>query len=184
MSRKVYLPLNLFILFFFASCSLFQKQDSAQHHIILNKPIRSSELRFEDESIMARFTPTQKQLYFTVWNKTQAPIRIIWDEVIFIDPEGVSRWVLNTEEDYEPTTSTAKASKAASVATGGHPLMSPTVVPVGASHTDYVRPYPSGVVEVPIFSTKNPQGSRFSMVLPIEINQKLKVYTFGFEVVD
>jgi hypothetical protein len=154
-------------------CAGVDKQKGAEYHFRLIKPIVSEELRFEDESILVRFTPEQKRLYFTLWNKTQSPMKILWDEVLFIDPEGESHWVLNAEETYK---------EVGKVAAGVQPLINPSVIPPGTSHGDYVRPHPKGTQDVYIYPTKKPVGSRFSLVLPLEINERTKVYAFSLEV--
>ncbi len=121
-------------------------------------------MRFEDESILIRFTPERKRLYFTLWNKTQ-----------FVDPEGKSHWVLNSQETYR---------EIGRVAAGGHPLLDISVIPPGTSHGDYVRPFPAGPQEVYIYPVKYAGGSRFGLHLPLEINERTKVYTFSIEVVE
>ena len=48
----------------------------------------------------------------------------------------------------------------------------------------YARPYPTGPQETYIYPEKYALGCRFSLVLPLEINERTKVYTFGFEIVE
>lgn len=172
MSRK--LSLLALFLQFLLGCSLFEKTQE-QHKFTMIRPEYSDELRYEDEDVVVRFTPKQKQIDFTVWNKTQAPMRIIWDEIRFLDPEGRSHWVLNSQENIEKHTR---------VAAGGHPLITPSVVPVGGSYSDYLLPFPIGVQEVLIYPTKGAKGSRFQVAFPLEIREHVKVYTFGFEIKD
>ena len=171
---RIFLP-GILLFSLLCGCAGLDKQKSAGHRFKLIKPITSEELRFEDESILARFTPEHKRLYFTLWNKTQAPMKILWDEVIFINPEGQSNWVLNSQETYRD---------AGKVAVGAHPLLDQSIIPPGTSHGDYARPYPTGTQETYIYTEKYALGCRFSLVLPLEINERTKVYTFGFEIVE
>ena len=172
--RRIFLP-GLLLSFLFCGCAAFDKQKSTGHRFKLIKPITTEELRFEDESILVRFTPEYKKIYFTLWNKTQAPMKILWDEVIFINPEGQSHWVLNSQESYRDV---------GKVAAGAHPLLDPSVIPPGISHGDYARPFQTGPVEAYIYPEKYAEGSRFTLVLPLEINERTKVYTFGFQIVE
>jgi hypothetical protein len=168
---RIFLPgLLLFCLSY--GCAHYEQK---AERFKLIKPTTSEELRFEDESVLIRFTPERKKLYFTLWNKTQAPMKILWDEVMFIDPEGKSHWVLNAQESYR---------EVGRAAMGAHPLLDLTIIPPGTSHGDYVRPYPEGLQEFYIYPAKEAQGSRFNLVLPLEINERTKVYTFGFEVIE
>ncbi len=139
----------------------------------LIKPITSEELRYEDESILVRFRPERKRIYLTLWNKTQSPLKILWDQVLFTDPEGQTHRVLNSEETFLAV---------GEAAVGAPPLLASSVIPPGTSHGDYVRPQPKGPQEVYIFPEKDPQGSRFSLMLPLEVNDRTKVYTFSFEI--
>lgn len=179
MFRNIYHPLSLLVfLFLTAGCAELQEA-TREHTIKLIKPATSDELRFDDEDVRLRFTVTQEQIYFTIWNKTQGPISIIWDEVIFRDPEGATHWVLNNEEEGEHKV----PSKAAHAATA-HPHLDSTEVPAGSSHTNYIRPFPMGFQDVLIYPSKYAAGARFNVTLPLEIQGRIKVYTFGFEVVD
>lgn len=173
-SKIFLLGFSLFCLL--CGCATFgKKQQVTEHHIRLIKPFTSKELRFEDESILIRFTPERKKLYLTLWNKTQAPMKILWDEVRFIDPEGQSHWVLNKQETYR---------EVGMAAMGAHPLLDPSIIPPGTSHGDYARPYPETPQEVYIYPEKDAKGCRFTLSLPLEINERTKVYTFSFEVMD
>lgn len=179
MFRNMHPPLSILILLFLISSCAGLPEAPREHTIRLIRPIASSELRFDDENVRLRFTVTQRQIYFTLWNKTQGPISIIWDEIIFRDPEGVTYWVLNNEEEERRMVSGAVARAATT-----HPHLDPTVVAAGTSHTNYIRPFPSGFQEVLIYPTKYATGARFNVTLPLDIQGRIKVYTFGFEVVD
>ncbi|MFQ5863263.1 MAG: hypothetical protein ACE5IC_09115 [Candidatus Brocadiales bacterium] len=179
MFKNIYHPFSIFaLLFLMAGCAGLEKAPR-EHTIRLIKPITSDELRFDDENIRLRFTVTQRQIYFTLWNKTQGPMSIIWDEVIFRDPEGVTYWVLNNEEEGQHAVPSKAAHAAAS-----HPHIDSTEVPAGTSHTNYIRPFPSGFQDILIYPSKYAAGARFKVTLPLEVQGRIKVYTFGFEVMD
>ncbi len=177
MSRNMHLPFALLLLLITAGCTGIEKAP-AEHTTRLIKPIVSDELVFEDEDIKLRFTVTRKHIDFTLWNKTQGPISVIWDEVQFRDPEGETHWVLNTQED--PHRVPTKAAHATII----HHHMDSTMVPPESSYNDYVRPFPSGFEDVLIYPFKYATGSRFKLILPLEIKEQIKIYTFGFEVMD
>lgn len=178
MLRNVHLPFTLLLLFLIGiGCEGIEKAPG-EHAIKLTKPTHSDELAFSDDKIQMRFVVLREKIDFTLWNKTQEPISIIWDEIIFRDPEGATHWVINSKED--PSTVRTKTAQVATT----HPHIDPTIVPAGSSYSDYIKPFPSGFQDVYIYPSKYAAGSRIVLTLPLEVNGQVKVYTFGFEVVD
>lgn len=178
MSRNMHLPFALLLLLLLiAGCEGIEKAPG-EHTVKLTKPAPSDELAFSDDDVQIRFVVLREKIDFTLWNKTQGPVEIIWDEIIFRNPEGATYWVINSAED--PSTVRSKAAQA----TTTHPHIDPTVVQPGSSYSDYIKPFPSGLQEIPIYPFKYAGGSRMQLVFPLEINEQIKVYTFGFEVVE
>ncbi len=177
MSKNIYLPFVLLLSLVIIGCEGIEKAPG-EHTLKLTKPHHSDQLVFDDNNIKIRFTVTRRQIDFTLWNRTQQPLGIIWDEIILRDPEGETHWVLNKAED------TDKMRTKTAHATTTHPHVDPTVVPPGSSLNDYIKPFPSGFQEVFIYPAKYASGSRIKLTMPLEINGTIKVYTFGFEVVD
>ncbi len=178
MPRNIYLPFALLLLLIVvAGCEAIEKAPG-EHTLKLTKPTHSDQLVFADENIKVRFTVTQRRIEFTLWNRTQQPLGIIWDETILRDPEGETHWVLNSTED------TQRMSTKTAHATTTHPHIDPTIVPPGSSISEYIKPFPSGFQEILIYPSKYATGSRIKLIMPLEINGLIKVYTFGFEVVD
>ncbi|MEE9514421.1 MAG: hypothetical protein V3V54_00180 [Candidatus Brocadiales bacterium] len=178
-NQHVTFALLLFLLSlpFTSGCTGIEKAPGKQT-IRLTKPIHSDELEFSDDNINIYFIVQQRKIDFGLTNKTQGPIAIIWDEIILRDPEGATHWVINSAEDQDTVrTKTAHA-------TTTHPHIDPSTIPAGASYNDYIKPFPSGFQDVLIYPLKYAGGSRIKLTLPLEIGGYIKVYTFGFEVVD
>lgn len=178
MLRNIHLSFTLLLLSLtIIGCEGIEKAPS-EHTVKLTKPAPSDGLVFSDDNIQIRFTVLREKIDFTLWNKTQGPVAIIWDETIFRDPEGATHWVINSKEDRDTVpTKTAQA-------TTTHPHIDPIVVPAGSSYSDYFKPFPSGFQEIPVYPFKYAEGSRMQLSLPLEINGQVKVYTFGFEVME
>lgn len=175
--RNLRIPFVLLLLLAVSGCTGIEKAPR-EHATKLIQPVSSEELVFEDDDIRVVFTVSRRRINFTLWNKTQEPIAIIWDEVLFRDPEGATHWVLNREQD--PKKVPAKTAQAAS----SHAYMESTAVPAESSYSDYVRPFPSGFQDVFVYPSKYAAGSRFKLTVPLEITGQIKIYTFGFEVMD
>jgi hypothetical protein len=144
---------------------------------VLIKPAASSSLRFSDGAVQIAFQPTRQQIGFTIANQTSAPMKIDWNSAAYVDPGGQSHRVL-----HRGVTLTERAN-----------VMAPTVVPPGARVTDTV--YPSDYVvdtsgrygawtERPLFphapAARALKGKRFSVLLPIEVDGKVRNYDFVF----
>lgn len=59
-------------------------------HITLQQPSPSDELTYSDDLLEIIFSFDKDKINFSLANKTNAPMKIIWDEVIFMDTEGQS----------------------------------------------------------------------------------------------
>jgi len=56
---------------------------------------------FEDEMVGIKWRPTPNDIVFVVHNKTDNPVKIVWDEGKFIDEEGVIHRLLHSGIGYE-----------------------------------------------------------------------------------
>lgn len=150
---------------------------------------------YEDGLFSGLFFVTRSRINFTITNKTDHSIRIIWDEAAFIDVDGQSGRVAHEGVKY--------ADRNAS--------QPPIVIPRGTSLTDFVLPTGRLYLVLPAslriaagvsgaglehsgpdlqdrlvdgFASevgKN-KGKRFGFLLPLEIEGIVNEYTFWFEV--
>jgi hypothetical protein len=135
--------------------------------------------RFDDGSIRIIWTPTELQLGMVLVNKTNSPLRVLWDEVRFIGPDGKVDRVVHE----------------AGTAQGATPL--PAFVAAGATLLDFIEPAShvrslithgdapligstSGSSEAEVRS-KMIRGT-MEVVLPIEINGAVREYIFTMKI--
>lgn len=151
------------------------------YRLRLTKPAESPSLSAEDANITIAFSLTNTSVGLALQNKTDGPIKIDWNQVSFIDPEGTSHNVTHEGVKYTDANSTKP----------------PTVVPPTARVVDSIVPadnvyYTSGryggwstryiLPRAP--SGASMRGKSFSVYLPLEINGSGKNYLFTFKIED
>jgi hypothetical protein len=147
----------------------------------LTKPIESESLSVEDANIAILFSLANTSVGFALQNKTDGPIKIDWNQVSFIDPQGTSHNVTHEGVKYTD----ANSSKP------------PTVIPPTAKAVDSIVPadyvyFTSGehggwsthyiLPRAPVGASM--KGKSFSVYMPLEINGTGKNYLFTFRIAD
>ena len=140
---------------------------------------------FENDMVKILWLTTSSQVNFSITNKTDYSIKIIWDEAAYVDENGISHRVMHAGIRYTDR---------------GNP-QPPTVIPRKGMITDMMLPtdnvyYASdaGWVETPLFMnsaqtsdklrevTKKNIGKTFQVLLPLQIQDVTNEYTFTFEI--
>jgi hypothetical protein len=135
---------------------------------------------FEDELVRVTWTPFDTQLGLILVNKTDSSQRVIWDDIRYAGPDGKSDRVIH---------------EGVKIADRGL-SMPPTVVIRGGTLLDLIEPIghidgygkndrpligsTSGATEAEVRS-KMVHGT-IKVVLPIEVNGTIRVYSFQFSV--
>ncbi len=145
----------------------------------LTKPTESESLSVEDANIAIVFSLASTSVGFALQNKTDGPIKIDWNQVSFIDPQGTSHSVTHEGVKYTD----ANSSKP------------PTVVPPTAKVVDsivpadnvYYTPGQYGGWSTRYIFPRAPLGASlkdksFSIYMPLEINGTGKNYLFTFKI--
>lgn len=179
-------------------------QATTERHgaVITLKPELENKYLYEDALFSGLFFVTESRINFTITNKTDHSIRIIWDEATFIDLDAQSGRLLHDGVRYADR----NLSQPPSVIAGGTslsdfalpterlryredlspdiraiigdweelPLVRPTLVWVAAGNQTKVDAFASEV-------SKN-RGKRFGLLLPLAIEGIVNEYTFWFEV--
>ncbi len=183
------------------------RQETTKEHYgseVTIKPGPDKSFVYEDGLFNGQFYVTSSRINFTLTNKTDRSIKIIWDEAAFIDMEGQSGRVTHEGVKYIDRNASQP----------------PSVVPSEKSLTDFVVPtervyYREGYYSQ-YFSTPGGweesslilpgsrniisgdsaavnawtkeivvnKGKRFGLLLPLEIEGIVNEYTFWFEVQD
>jgi len=141
---------------------------------------------FEDEMVKIAWLLTPGKIGFILQNKTEHPVRIIWDEAAYVDENGETHRVMHSGVKYI----NRDQSQPPSVVVQNGKL-SEVIIP-----TDYIS-YVSGWSEQPLFPTgdmgeleKLKESSRvyigktFQVLLPIQIEGKTNDYVFIFKIND
>jgi len=150
---------------------------------------------FEDEIVKILWEPTVSRTHFILTNKTNHPIKIIWDKVILIDSEGISHKVTHTGVESidlysveAPTIIPGKGSITDVIVSLDHIYYN-----AGSSSGKYIDGTWRGE---PIFPTifeytkdiekkiKTLVGKSYQIVLPLQIENAINEYNFTFGVED
>lgn len=90
------------------------------------EPVDVKEFKYEDKNIVFTYTPVTfgSSIPFVMTNKTEKPIKVIWDETTFINPSGQSEKVIH---------------EGVRLLDRNAPMV-PSVIPPRASLTDSISP--------------------------------------------
>lgn len=126
---------------------------------------------YEDDFIKIIWQPDLTEFSFTLENKLDNSIKIIWDEAVYIDEDNSSRKVMHSGVKYEdgekaqPLTVIAKKTK-----------INDLVIPV-----DNIC-YVDGWRKLPLFSVQKSAGKTVKILLPIQIQETINEYIFSFKI--
>ena len=155
-------------------------------------PEPESKYKYEDDMCAGEFFVADSRIYFSLKNKTDHSIRIIWDEAAYIDVDGEAGRVAHHGVKY----------------TDSYVSQPPSVIPAHQNLTDFIVPADNafldigGWEETPLLApssrslrkgdkvaarafaneVRENKGKRFGVLLPLEIEDVVNEYTFWFEV--
>jgi len=148
------------------------------------KPKESDELAFEDAALRIVFNIDRHRFKFSLFNKTDNPMKLDWNQISYVDLSSGSHKVIHDGVRY------IERDKAI-------PL---TVIPPSAKIDDFILPtdavhyaqsgWNKGWHEEPLFPKPEKKealalkGKTFSAFMPIEINSTTKNYNFVFQITD
>lgn len=141
---------------------------------------------FEDGLVKIVWTPTAYDAAFVLTNKTNQPIRILWDNVVFIDEEGTSHRVVHAGVNHSEADD----------------FQDPVLIKANGKYKDAIFPagnfvYRSGNWHKdPLFPTLSVSrqansmeqeasefiGKSFQIILPLEVDNAANEYVFTFKV--
>lgn len=147
------------------------------YKLALVKPTPSDSMEFSDDNISLAFVPAKTALNFVLKNKADAPIKVDWNTVSFVSPEGTAQGVIHNGVKLIDRT----APKA------------PSMVPPRAKIDDAIVP----VENIELVETEwvthpllpaGPAGLRtagqeFSVFMPLDVGGTSKNYNFVFKIV-
>jgi hypothetical protein len=199
MSREI-VKITTFLILIFSGCStysfiydfelvnvessLFENGKERSYKLNKNEEAEILKIFYEDEVVKIIWIPQPKQIAFSLYNKSDFNLKIIWDEAAYIDENGVSRRVIHKGTKYIDRFNPQP----------------PTIVAKNSYIIDLIYPadfifYDEGWQEKPIFPyeftgkrekaqmlAQNYEGKIFKILLPIEINGIKKEYLFAFKI--
>jgi hypothetical protein len=142
---------------------------------------------YEDELIKIVWLPLSTQFAFTLENKSDNSIKIIWDEAVYVDENGSSGRVMHSGVKYvdrsnpQPPTVVVKKAK-----------VDDMVVPTDNIY--YISEQYGGWQTKPLFPnrattqeelnalTKKYVGKTVKILLPLQIQETVNEYIFSFKV--
>lgn len=142
---------------------------------------QSNDLSFDDEYISIKFNLPQKRvgaIFFELKNLTDNSIKILWDNMIFLDTEGESHKIVHGEVKVIHTDLS-------------HP---PTIILPNSYISDMIVPLKQGrgytfLPPIDFFSPTDSEleaktyiGSTFGILFSLEMKNEIKQYFFRFKV--
>lgn len=143
-----------------------------------------SKYKYEDDFVDMVWYVTDKRFMFDLKNKTKYPIKINWDEVTYVDPNGEAKRVIHEGVKYVNRNETQAI----------------TTIPRGAKVSDFLVPsdnivqgdygwYEANIIPVS-FSTREKaeqsldkyKGKKMSIMMPLQIENVQNDYMFEFEI--
>lgn len=191
--NTLYKTLTIALLLALTSCGLFRPK-YAYSYELLNENTDKQTLTYTDSAISIYFSIEQKNIYFSLINKSAEPIKVIWDETSVVR-DNIPEPIVNSNVRFDVK----------------HLPQIPSVIPPSRSIVNTITPkqniywdsdiqengYDDGCWKVydlfPVHdwgskSTKeaiyNSVGSTFSVYMPIVIKGEKKPYEFKFKITD
>ena len=127
---------------------------------------------YEDDFIKIIWLPALTEFSFTLENKSDISIKIIWDEAVYIDEDNTSHKVTHSGVKYEdkekaqPLTVIAKKTK-----------INDLVTPVDNIYFNGER-----WRTLSLFSVQKSAGKTVKILLPIQIQETINEYIFSFKI--
>jgi hypothetical protein len=145
---------------------------------------------FEDKMVKVIWIPISTQFLFRLTNKTDHSIKIIWDEAVYVDENGMSKRIMHSGVKY----------------TDRNNPQPPTTIVRGATISDLIFPTDNvywvsgqygGWRETPLFpnssitsaqeitdKAKQYVGKSVQVLLPLKIEDVVNEYIFSFKIND
>ena len=141
------------------------------------KPVASDSLTFSDDAIAVVFVPSKTALNFALQNKSDGPIKIDWNLISFVSPDGTAQNVIHNGVKLSDRT----APKAPSMIPP-RARIEDSIIPVEnieLVETEWIthQLLPSGPASL------NASGMEFSVFMPLDIGGTTKNYNFVFKIV-
>ena len=187
------LTFMLFLAVILASCGIYQdiykvrlreveqpenvKEQYSKSKITIFAEENETKNSYEDDFIKIIWRPALTEFSFTLENKSDNSIKIIWDEAVYIDEDNSSLKVIHSDVKYvdgkaQPLTVIVKKTK-----------INDLVTPLDNIY--YVNPskYSSGGWhKLPLFSVQKSAGKTVKILLPIQIQETINEYIFSFKI--
>ncbi len=174
--KKLFIP---YIFLALVSCMSTNKL-LRQSDLLLHPPIYKYEVslikgdsilpeRFEDDKIITDFSIDSEHIYYQVVNKTNIALKILWDEVAYIDNGYANKVVRNgvnliNKNDTQPSS-----------------IIPPrTAVNGYFTRADLIYFSVDKWEQIQMFT--NPIGQTFKVFMPIQYQDQILDYTFNFKV--
>ena len=145
---------------------------------------------YEDQLVAMTIVPTTSRVLFSLTNKTDHSIKIVWSDAAFVTPDGQSGPVMHTGMRYSqcgdlkaPTVVAARASVSDEIIPCADVRMNSSTWVIDDYFEDVFMNTSDTVTTL---SALRPTviGKRIQTLLPLQIEDTVNEYTFTFEVKD
>ena len=163
-------------------CQQIKKEQFVDGKITTLQENGITKFGYADDFISIVWLPLNTQFSFSLINKSNYSIKIVWDEATYVSENGISQKVLHKGVRYvdrnssQPMTTVVKGTE-----------ISDVIMPT--NHIDYSS---NGWKEIPLFKTKantttelrEVVGKEVKILLPIKIEDMTNEYLFSFKIKD
>lgn len=182
------LTFMIFLTVILASCGIYQdiykvrlreveqpenvKEQYSKSKITIFAEENETKNSYEDDFIKIIWLPALTEFSFTLENKSDNSIKIIWDEAVYIDEDNSSLKVIHSGVRFvdgdkaQPLTVIAKKTK-----------INDLVKPV-----DIIYYASGGWGKLPLLAVQKSAGKTVKILLPIQIQETINEYIFSFKI--
>jgi hypothetical protein len=146
---------------------------------------------FEDEMVKIAWVPGTEGISFALHNKTKHSIKLLWNEAVFIDPQGTSHRVMHNGVKFNDRNGDQPATVIPRLGNISDNIVSVDQVRLAGEAgwiTDDFLPTPIAFSEVQAeeFAAQvTPYiGKTFQVLLPLQIEDVTNEYIFSFKILD
>lgn len=163
-----------------------ERYGDSQISLVTEEGVNKQE--FEDEFVRIVWAPASDRIAFRLHNKTDHSIRVIWDDAIYVGPEGESHRVMHSGVKYSERNNPQPPSI---VARRG--MLTDVIIPTSnvkymSSIGWYLTPL-MPLSKAPIHGAdamrrdaERHVGRSFQVILPLAIQDVINEYIFSFEI--
>lgn len=144
----------------------------------LTEPVQGESLEYGDGMVFCRLIPEQNRIGLNLYNLSEEPLYVDWNQIRVVDPDGQSHGVIRK---LELLSDGVRAQALSLIPPQG--VLSDAVTP---KNNVYMNT--SGWAQKPLFPNSEAalslKGRTFGLIIPVKQDESVKTYRLTFEISD